>query len=136
MRNRACLMCCHFRGVKPPDWVPTYGSEAYDWSDVRKLIKEKKLEQRGRCHLNPTPVDVLTNHECSHFDPISYAMTDYSQFLWGSYSDQENHRLKQQVEDLTRQLKAARQISRGRLQRIEKLTEKNQNAETPGTSDL
>lgn len=121
MRDRACLMCQHFRGVKPADWVPAYKGEEYNWADVRKLVKEKKMEQIGRCHLNPTPIDVLTSHECSHFNPIEYAMMTYSHFLWGSYSDQENDKLKQQVEDLTRQIKAARQISRGRLQRIVKL---------------
>ena len=120
MSRKGCLMCEHFRGVAPTDWKPSYDGEEYDRYNLRSLIREKQLHQTGRCHLNPTPYAVLTNHECSHFDPIPYAVESLQTFIWGSHDS----RLGEQVKDLKRQLKEARAKSAKRMQRIKELTGK------------
>jgi hypothetical protein len=52
------------------------------------------------------------------------AVDDEPKFLWGSWQEQEYEDAKKEAEAAKRQLKAARKISQGRLQRIRKLTAK------------
>jgi len=128
-QKHACLMCIHFRPIQDPEWKPSYDTDKYDWVDVRNKIRETKgVNQAGHCHLNPSPVKVMTNQECSQFNPMEYAVVEYSDFIWGSPQARNVDQAQEQIKELTRQLKVAREISRNRLQRLEKLIARNKNA--------
>lgn len=126
MSQGCCLLCENFLPVAPADWKPSYGGETYTVHNVRDEMRQAGGRQRrGHCTLNPVHVEVFTSHVCSHFEPVDVAIRTLSEFVWGSWRERKYGEAKEEAEIARRQLKAARKMSQGRLQRIRRLTEKN-----------
>jgi hypothetical protein len=117
-------MCQHFKPIVPADWKAKYRGEVYDRYDVRNLIKETKLHQKGQCALNPVHVEVWTNHYCGQFiddtesDSAKIPSLRIEKFIWGDNRSQYVKELEEQVWVLRRRLKTARARSAKRLQRL------------------
>ncbi len=122
MTKGACLLCDYFKPVPPDGWKPRYEGDHYDIYDVRKTMCEASgKNQEGLCALNPVHVDVWTNHTCSHYRPIDAALMSLTNFVWGGWQQNERKEKEEKIAELSRQLKTARKISHGRLQRIRRL---------------
>lgn len=127
MTIRPCLLCEYFKAIKPADtdWKPGYHGDEYGLWDVRRVMRETNgMQQRGQCMLNPARHEVWTSHTCSHYRPGGHALVTLRDFIWGDHWQQTCETARQQVADLTRQLKASRKISRGQLDRIQQLESK------------
>ncbi len=119
----SCLMCEHFKPIRTADWKPSYSGKEYDRYDVRNLIMQTKLHQKGQCALNPVHVDVMTNHYCGQF----IAETRYppspserlSDFIWGDRVSRRVDTLEDENTTLKRQLKTARMRSLKRLRKLQ-----------------
>jgi hypothetical protein len=125
MDKACCLTCQHFKPIAPSDWKPSFQSEEYDLYNVRNIMtKNGGQQQEGLCMLNPTSVEVWTDHACGHFEINESIVPSLHTFLYGNWKEIAYDERNGQVQELTRQLKAARKISRSRLLRIQQLTGK------------
>lgn len=122
MIKGSCLLCDRFKPVAPNDWKPSYVGEEFDIHDLRKVMRDTNGHHRiGFCTLTPVYGRVPTNHSCSQYQPVKDALMSVNDFIWGSWKERERDETVEKAAALLRQLKAARKISRARLERIRRL---------------
>lgn len=120
-----CLLCKHFHPTPPKGWKPDYDGDTYSAHDVRRLMRKNNGEDHaGQCMLEPRPQDVYAFHGCGQFEPQGFAIITDRTFIWGTYSEQHTEALEAKLAKATAALKAARKVSRSRLERLQRKSRK------------